>query len=147
MTRFCLQHIALWWSCVPYYSKIPPCITKLGVRPMNKVYVTFTFWPINKVLVLLQIVLSRCSLTQLFFKSHHAWQSYGPDMNMFHWSPCKKFTVTLTFDLATWFLFATNRLVTMLICAKLISIPTMHDKVMGGTHIGVTKAYACMHKW
>ena len=38
---------------------------------------------------------------------------------------------TLTFDLATWFLFATYSLAMMIICAKLFINPTMHDKVMG----------------
>ena len=47
-------------------------------------------------------------------------------------------TVTLTFDLATLFLFATHRLVMMIIYAKLFSNPTMHDKVMGRTRTGVT---------
>ena len=42
-------------------------------------------------------------------------------------------TVTLTFDLATWFLFATYRPVMMITCAKLLSNPTMHNKVMGWT--------------
>ena len=42
----------------------------------------------------------------------------------------KVLTVTLTFDLATWFLFATYPLV-MKICANLFINPTMHDKVMG----------------
>ena len=36
-------------------------------------------------------------------------------------------TLTLTFDLATWFLFATHCLVMMIICAKLFSNPTMHN--------------------
>ena len=38
-------------------------------------------------------------------------------------------TVTLTFDLAIWFLFATHRLVLIIICAKLFSNPTMHNEV------------------
>ena len=42
-------------------------------------------------------------------------------------------TVTLTFDLETWFLFPTHRLVMIIICVKLFSNPTMHDKVMGRT--------------
>ena len=43
----------------------------------------------------------------------------------------KVLTVTLIFDLATWFLFATYPLVMMIICAKLFINPTMHNKVMG----------------
>ena len=43
----------------------------------------------------------------------------------------KVLTVTLTFDLATWFLIATYPLVMITICAKLFTNPTIHDKVMG----------------
>ena len=59
-------------------------------------------------------------LSQIIFKSHYAWQSYGSDTNRFHWSinKVKVQTVTLTFDLATWFLFETHRLVRMIICVK-----------------------------
>ena len=42
-------------------------------------------------------------------------------------------TVTLTFDLAIWFLLATHCLVMIIICAKLSSNPTMHNQVMGLT--------------
>ena len=50
-------------------------------------------------------------------------------------------SVTLTFDLATWFLFKTHRLVTIIICAKLFSKTTMHNKVMGRTRTGFTEVY------
>ena len=42
-------------------------------------------------------------------------------------------TMTLTFEVATWFLFVTYDLVMLIICAKLFSNPTMHNKVMGQT--------------
>ena len=45
-------------------------------------------------------------------------------------------------DLATWFLFMTHCLVMMITCAKLFSIPTMHNKVMGRTRTGPTEVYA-----
>ena len=48
-------------------------------------------------------------------------------------------TVTLTFNLAAWFLFATHRLIMILICAKLFSNPTVHNKVMGRTRTDFTK--------
>ena len=51
-------------------------------------------------------------------------------------------TVTLTFDLAIWFLFMTHHLVMMIICAKLFSEPTMHNKVMSQTRAGSTEVYA-----
>ena len=50
--------------------------------------------------------------------------------------------VTLTFNLATWFLFVTHHLVIMITCAKLFLNPTMHNKVMGRTRIGFTEVYA-----
>ena len=46
--------------------------------------------------------------------------------------------VTLTFDLAIWFLFATYCLVMIIICAKLFLNPSMHYKVMGRTRTGFT---------
>ena len=45
----------------------------------------------------------------------------------------------LDLDLVTWFLFVTHQLIMMIICAKLFSIPSMHNKVMG---TGFTEAYA-----
>ena len=51
-------------------------------------------------------------------------------------------TVTLTFDLVTWFLFATHSLFMMIICAKLFSNPTLHNKLIGRTWTGFTKVYA-----
>ena len=79
-----------------------------------------------------------------FFKSHHAWQSYGLDMNRFHWSlrPKDKCWLTLTFDITTWFLFATHRLVMIIICTKLFTDPTMNDNVTGPTRTGFTKAFS-----
>ena len=53
-----------------------------------------------------------------------------------------EWTVTLTFDLAIWFLFVTHRLIMIIICAKLFSNPTMHNKVMGQTLTGFTEVYA-----
>ena len=50
--------------------------------------------------------------------------------------------VILTFDLATWFVFATNFLVMLIICAKLFSNPTMHEKDMSMTRRGFTETYA-----
>ena len=51
-------------------------------------------------------------------------------------------TMTLTFDLVIWFFFATHRVAMMIICAKLFSNPTKHNKVMGRTRTGFTKVYA-----
>ena len=45
-------------------------------------------------------------------------------------------------DLATWFFIATQCLVMMIICAKLFSNPTMHNKVMGQTGTGSTEVNA-----
>ena len=51
-------------------------------------------------------------------------------------------TVTLIFDLETWFLSETHHLVMMIISAKLFSNLTMHNKVMGWTRTGSTEVYA-----
>ena len=51
-------------------------------------------------------------------------------------------TVTLTFDLATWFLFATHCLVKIIICAKLFLNLTMNNKVMGRTRTGTYEVSA-----
>ena len=50
--------------------------------------------------------------------------------------------VTLTFNLATWFLFVTHRLIMIIICAKLFLNPTMNNKVMGRTRTGFIEVYA-----
>ena len=52
-------------------------------------------------------------------------------------------TVTLTFDLATWFLFPTHCLVMLIIHADFFLNPIMDNKVMSQTHTGFTKS---MHK-
>ena len=51
-------------------------------------------------------------------------------------------TVTLTFNLVIWFLIATHHLIMIIICAKLFSNPTMHNKVMGRTRTVSTEIYA-----
>ena len=51
-------------------------------------------------------------------------------------------TVTLTFNLATRFLFATYCLFMIIICAKCFLDSTMHDKVMGRAGRGFTEVYA-----
>ena len=48
----------------------------------------------------------------------------------------------MTFDLVTWFLFATPCLVMIITCAKLFSNPMMHDKVMNRTGTSFFEAYA-----
>ena len=48
----------------------------------------------------------------------------------------------MTFDLVTWFLYATHSLVMMVICAKLFSYLTMHNKTMGRTRTGFTEVSA-----
>ena len=47
-------------------------------------------------------------------------------------------TVTLTFDLATRFLFTKHHLVMIIICEKLFSNLTIDNKVMGRTRTGST---------
>ena len=54
----------------------------------------------------------------------------------------KEQTWTLTFNLATWFFFLTHHHIMIIICAKLISNPTMHNKVIGRTRTGFSEDYA-----
>ena len=51
-------------------------------------------------------------------------------------------TVTLAFNLLVWFLVATHPLTMIIICARLFSNPTMHNKVMSQTRTGFTEVYA-----
>ena len=55
-------------------------------------------------------------------------------------------TVTLTFDLATWFLYATHRLVLIIICAKWFLNPIMDNEVMGRTRIWNTQFVTHTHR-
>ena len=54
----------------------------------------------------------------------------------------KEQTGTLTFNLATWSFFVTHCHIMIIICAKLISNPTMHNKVIGRTRTGISEDYA-----
>ena len=51
-------------------------------------------------------------------------------------------TVTLTFDLATRFLFGTHRLVMIIVYAKLFLNSIRHNKVMSRTRTGFTEDYS-----
>ena len=86
-------------------------------------------WPNDMVLVRDTSSCHDDHLCQIIFKSHNAWQTYGSDTNRFHWIYAQSYvrTVTLTFDLATWFLFVTHCLVMMIISAKLFSNPIMYS--------------------
>ena len=48
----------------------------------------------------------------------------------------------LTFDITTWFLFATHCLVMIIVCAELFLNPTMLNKVMGRIRTGFSEVYA-----
>ena len=90
----CSWHFILsWWSFVPYYFQIPPCLTKLWVwhkqvllKPMHKVKCGMWPWPLTQQhgSCSWHIVLSWCHLSQIIFKSHHAGQNYGPDKILEH---------------------------------------------------------------
>ena len=51
-------------------------------------------------------------------------------------------SVTLTFDLVKWFLFATHRLVMVIIRVILFLNPIKYNKEMGRTRTGYTEVYA-----
>ena len=44
--------------------------------------------------------------------------------------------MALTYNLATWFLFATHHLIMMIICAKLFANPIMYGKLWPGHDSG-----------
>ena len=50
--------------------------------------------------------------------------------------------MTLTVNLVMWILIAAHCLIMIIICAKLFSNPTMHNKVMGQTRTDLTEVYA-----
>ena len=88
-------------------------------------------------------------LCQIILKSHHAWQSYESVTSRFTLTPIHKIlvrTVTLTFDIALCFLFATHRLVMTIICAKLLLISTMHDDVVGWTRFRNNHKHTHTHR-
>ena len=51
-------------------------------------------------------------------------------------------SVTSTFNLVTWFFFATHHHIMIIICAKLFSNPTMHNQVISRIGTGFTEVYA-----
>ena len=85
--------------------------------------------------------------SHMILKPHHTRQSYELDTTGFHcslWTKLKYGTITLAFGLVTLCLFPTHRFVMMLICAKLFSNPTMHDKIMGLAWTSFTEAYVTL---
>ena len=51
-------------------------------------------------------------------------------------------TLTVTYNLETWFLFATHHLIMMIICANLFFEIPAHMTVIGRTQTGFIEAYA-----
>ena len=69
---------------------------------------------------------------RIIFKPHQ-FSNFGMKLRVGYDSGMPKLKVSaiiLTFDLGTWFLHATHRLVTMIISAKQVLNPTMYDEVM-----------------
>ena len=77
-----------------------------------------------------------------FFKSHHAYLWVGHEQVSLAYAQ----SLCADCDLDLWpsdmVLFATHRLVMMIIRARLFSNPTMHNKGMGRTRTGFTEVYA-----
>ena len=88
------------------------------------------------------LVLHDDHLCQIIFKSITKLWVGHEQVSLKFLHKVKVRIVTLTFALATWFLFATHVLVMMIICAKLFSNPIMHNKVMAWTRKGFTEVYA-----
>ena len=103
---------------------------------------TLTFNPVTWFLFATHCLIMMI-ICAIFF-SNPTMHIYGSDMNRFHWPMHKVYvlTVTLNSGLVMWLLFATHRLVIMIICARLFSNPTMHNKGMGRTRTGFTEVYA-----
>jgi hypothetical protein len=83
-----------------------------------------------------QDTLSWCGrhLCQVILKSLDAWQSYSPDTNVCTINSCdnvklQNVSVTLTFEVRTWFFDASHCLDVVDIWAKLFQNPSMYDKV------------------
>ena len=117
---------------------------------MNKLYLSVCTkfksglwpWPLTQQhgSCLRHIILSWWSFVPTYFvKSDHA--SYWPNPDRSHWSLCTKFKSGLyPWPLILWHgsCFTTHRLIMIIICSKLFSNPTMHNKVKGRTWTGFT---------
>ena len=68
--------------------------------------------------------------------ARHEQVSLKPMHKVYVW------TVTLTFDQATWFLFTAHCLDMIIIDAKLFINPTLHNKVLGWAQTCFTETYA-----
>ena len=79
------------------------------------------------------------------YKSHHEWKVMGLTDKMYFteaYAPRSSADCDLDLWPRDMGLVTTQLVVTKLICAKLISNPTMHDKVVGRTRTGFTQVYA-----
>ena len=79
-----------------------------------------------------------------FLKSHHTVKVIGRTRTGFVEAYAQSLRADCDFDpyLVAWFLFATHRLIMIIMCAKLFLNPTMYNKVMGRTRTGLTEVYA-----
>ena len=134
---------------MPNYFQIPPCITKLWVgheqvslKSMHKIEVrtvilTFdlaTWFLFMTHCLVMMIICAKLFSNPMMHNKVMGWTGTGfTDV----YAQSLSADVTLTFDLALRILFATHCLV-MIICAKLFSNPTTHNKVMGRTRTGFT---------
>ena len=85
-------------------------------------------------------------LYQLIFKSHHAWPSYGSDMNKLNWSLCTMLKsglwprpITQQHGSCLWCIILSWWSFVRIYFFKNL---TMHDKISGRTQTGFTEAYA-----
>ena len=99
------------------------------------------FWPSNMVPIHDTSICHDNYLCQFISISNHAWQSYGPDTNRFHWSLCTKFQSTL------WCYLWPSSCLGYIILSKwafepnYFQIPPCRTKLLAG-HTYFTKAYA-----
>ena len=126
-----MTHCFVMILIVPSYFQIPPCMTKLwfwheqtSFKPMHKVKertVTLTYNLATWFLFATHHLIMMIICVNLFFKIPPRMTKLLAGHEQVSLKPMYKVLerpVTLTFNLATWFLFAIHRLITISICAK-----------------------------
>ena len=74
----------------PSYGQIGTGFTEIYAQSLSADRDT-DLWPNDMVLIHDSLFCHDDYLYQIIFKSHHAWQKYGSDMNKLQWSLCTKF--------------------------------------------------------
>ena len=133
--------LATWSSrkkdVLPCNFEIPPCKTKSWAG-----YDRLELWASDMTFVCNMSSCHKNQLCHIIYKSQHRWLSDGQTRTSFTEIHAHSFSEERDIDLTTWFLFLTHCFVMMIICTKLFSNPTMHDKVTVLTWRSFSEAYA-----